>query len=96
MAAIANSRLRRMVTYGSSQWNDSRRTSFFTIGTIGCFGNVTLMVAEAWLTKLARTVNVSIFRVVIAERISIVFAKQSELRGRISGRRISWLLTNES
>ncbi|KAL9705875.1 hypothetical protein quinque_009393 [Culex quinquefasciatus] len=75
--------------------NDSRRTEFFTFGSIGCFGYVTVLVSDAGFAELTGTVNVTVLPL-IPERIALVLAEQSQLRCGFPGRSFSRLLSDQS
>lgn len=83
-----------MVSFRTTQWNDTWRPQFLTIGSVGCFRNVTIVVTNAWFSKLTWTIHVSVLPVV-SKCIPIVLTEQSKLRCCFARRCLSRLFSNK-
>lgn len=83
-----------MVTFGATQWHDSRWTKLLTVGTIRRIRLVTILVTHASISRLSGPIDVSILPV-ISNCISVLLTKQSKLCCCIARRRLSCVLSNE-
>lgn len=69
-----------MVASWPCKRDDSRRAELLAIGSIGCFRNVTELVAESWIAKLTRR-HVTLFPA-LSISVAIILAEQPELCSR--------------
>lgn len=83
-----------MVSFGTTQWHDSRWTQFLTVSTIRRIRHVTILVPQGRISKLSGPIDVSILPG-ISRRISVLLTKQSKLCCCIARRRLSCVLSNE-